>query len=225
MSSVAPVIAIDGPAASGKGTVAQAVAQQLQFHYLDSGAIYRAAALAIDMADSDAGSDRRVESDAAAIAARMRLEFRGETVWLDGKDVTQLIRSEHCGLNASKIAALPPLRAALLDYQRGFRRAPGLVAEGRDMGSVIFPDAVLKVFLKASVAVRAARRHKQLMEKGINATIENLSAQIADRDARDQARSVAPLRSVSDAIMIDSTELSLPEVVELVIKNYFRLVR
>ncbi len=225
MSSVAPVIAIDGPAASGKGTVAQAVAQQLQFHYLDSGAIYRAAALAIDMADSDAGSDRRVESDAAAIAARMRLEFRGETVWLDGKDVTQLIRSEHCGSNASKIAALPPLRAALLDYQRGFRRAPGLVAEGRDMGSVIFPDAVLKVFLKASVAVRAARRHKQLMEKGINATIENLSAQIADRDARDQARSVAPLRSVSDAIMIDSTELSLPEVVELVIKNYFRLVR
>ena len=225
MSSVAPVIAIDGPAASGKGTVAQAVAQQLQFHYLDSGAIYRAAALAIDMADSDAGSDRRVECDAAAIAARMRLEFRAETVWLDGKDVTQLIRSEHCGSNASKIAALPPLRAALLDYQRGFRRAPGLVAEGRDMGSVIFPDAVLKVFLKASVAVRAARRHKQLMEKGINATIENLSAQIADRDARDQARSVAPLRSVSDAIVIDSTELSLPEVVELVIKNYFRLVR
>ena len=219
MSDV-PVIAIDGPAASGKGAVAQAVAERLQFHYLDSGAIYRAAALAIDMAGGDAGSNSLIPSDAAAVAARMKLEFRGESVWLAGKDVTLLIRSEQCGSNASKIAVLPPLRAALLAYQRGFRRAPGLVAEGRDMGSVVFPDAVLKIFLKASVVVRAERRHKQLMEKGINATIEDLSAQIAERDARDKARSVAPLRSVGDAIVIDSTALNLPQVVDLVVKNY-----
>ena len=219
MSDVA-VIAIDGPAASGKGAVGQAVAERLKFHHLDSGAIYRAAALAIDMAGGDAGSEQLAASDAAAVASAMRLEFRGDTVWLEGQDVTLLIRSEQCGSNASKIAVLPALRAALLDFQRGFRRPPGLVAEGRDMGSVVFPDAALKIFLMASVAVRAERRHKQLMEKGINANMASLAIQIAERDERDQARNAAPLRSQSDAVVIDSSALNLSQVVDLVIKNY-----
>ncbi len=215
-----PVIAIDGPAASGKGAIAQAVAESLGFHYLDSGAIYRATALAIDSAGKDAGSPDLLEADAAAIAARMDLRFRDGMVFLGERNITDLIRSESCGTNASKIAVLPLLRSALLDLQRSFRRPPGLVAEGRDMGTVVFPDAGLKIFLSASVAVRAERRHKQLMEKGINANIQNLLSDIEFRDERDRQRNVAPLRTGSDSKLIDTTALSLPQSVAAVLKSY-----
>jgi cytidylate kinase len=215
-----PVIAIDGPAASGKGAVAQEVAQRLGFHYLDSGAIYRAAALAIDQAGKDASSPDLKEADAVAIAEKMDLKFNDGMVFLGDLDVTQLIRSEACGMKASKIAVLPQLRRALLDLQRAFRRPPGLVAEGRDMGTVVFPDATLKIFLTAGVAVRAERRHKQLMEKGINATIRDLRKDIDSRDERDKQRNVAPLRTDSDTKIIDTTALTLPESVEAVLKLY-----
>ncbi len=215
-----PVIAIDGPAASGKGAVAQAVAERFGFHYLDSGAIYRAAALAIDLAGKDASSPDLLETEAAAIAARMDLRFKEGRVFLENKNVSDLIRSESCGTNASKIAVLPLVRGALLDLQRAFRQPPGLVAEGRDMGSVVFPDAGLKIFLTASAAVRAERRHKQLMGKGINANIPILLSDIESRDERDRQRDVAPLRTGSDTQLIDTTALSLPESVEAVLKLY-----
>lgn len=215
-----PVIAIDGPAASGKGAVAQAVAERLGFHYLDSGAIYRAAALAIDLAGKDASSPDLLEAEAAAIAAKMDLRFKDGKVFLGNRNVSDLIRSESCGTNASKIAVLSLLRGALLDLQRAFRQRPGLVAEGRDMGSVVFPDAGVKIFLTASAAVRAERRHKQLMEKGINANIPDLLSEIESRDERDRQRNVAPLRSGSDTKLIDTTALSLPESVEAVLKLY-----
>ena len=218
------MIAIDGPAASGKGAVAQAVAERLGFHYLDSGAIYRAAAFAVEQAGIAIDTENVGEAEIAKIAREMPLSFRSGKIWMKNQDITESIRSEACGKHASKIAVFAQLRQALLQLQHDFRRPPGLVAEGRDMGTVVFPDAELKIFLTASAQVRAARRHKQLMEKGINATIDDLSAQIVDRDSRDRARSVAPLRSVSDAMVIDSTELSLAEVVELIVKNYFRLV-
>ncbi len=214
------IIAIDGPAASGKGAVAQAVAEDLGFHYLDSGAIYRAAALAIDSAGKDSSSPDLAEAEAVAIAANMDLRFSEGTVFLNGRDVTDLIRSESCGANASKIAVLPLLRSALLDLQRSFRRPPGLVAEGRDMGTVVFPDAGLKIFLTASVAVRAERRHKQLMEKGINANISDLLSDIESRDERDRQRNEAPLRAGSDTKLIDTTALSLPESVKAVLELY-----
>ena len=215
-----PVIAIDGPAASGKGAVAQEVAKRLGFHYLDSGAIYRAVALAIDSAGKDASSPDLKETDAVAIAEGMNLRFRDGMVLLGDRNVTDLIRSEACGVKASKIAVLPRLRRALLDLQRAFRRPPGLVAEGRDMGSVVFPDAALKIFLTAGVAVRAERRHKQLMEKGINATIRDLLNDIESRDERDKQRNVAPLRTDSDTKIIDTTSLSLLESVAAVLKLY-----
>ena len=215
-----PVIAIDGPAASGKGAVAQEVAKRLGFHYLDSGAIYRAVALAIDSAGEDASGPDLKEADAVAIAAGMDLRFRDGLVFLGDRNVTDLIRSEACGMKASKIAVLPRLRHALLDLQRAFRRLPGLVAEGRDMGSIVFPDAALKIFLTAGVAVRAERRHKQLMEKGINATIRDLLKDIESRDERDKQRNVAPLRTDSDTKIIDTTSLSLLESVAAVLKLY-----
>ena len=215
-----PVIAIDGPAASGKGAVAQQVAKRLNFHYLDSGAIYRAAALAIDSAGKDASSPDLKEADAVAIAEGMDLRFRDGLVFLGDRNVTDLIRSEACGMTASKIAVLPQLRHALLDLQRAFRRPPGLVAEGRDMGSVVFPDAALKIFLTAGVVVRAERRHKQLMGKGINATIRDLLNDIESRDERDKQRNVAPLRTDSDTKIIDTTSLSLLESVAAVLKLY-----
>jgi cytidylate kinase len=215
-----PVIAIDGPAASGKGAVAQAIAERLGFHYLDSGAIYRAAALAIDLAGRDAGSPGLAEAEATKIAASMALDFRDGRVFLGAREVTDLIRTESCGKNASKIAVLPSLRGALLDLQRAFRRAPGLVAEGRDMGTVVFPDADLKVFLNASASVRAERRHKQLMGKGITATIPDLLMDIESRDERDRQRAVAPLRAASGTESIDTTSMTLPESVDAVMKLY-----
>jgi cytidylate kinase len=218
--SPVPVIAIDGPSASGKGTIAKRVAQALGFHYLDSGALYRLVALA----SLEAGVAPREEARLVSIAANLPVEFREEQVLLSEKDVTDAIREESVGTRASEIAPIPRVRAALLDRQRAFRHAPGLVAEGRDMGSVVFPDADLKVFLTASVEERARRRHKQLIDKGIHATLRTLFRDLAERDRRDAARSVAPLVAASDAVHIDATNLSVQDVVAEVLKRYRNLM-
>ena len=218
--SPVPVIAIDGQSASGKGTIAKRVAQALGFHYLDSGALYRLVALA----SLDAGVAPREEARLVSIAANLPVEFREEQVLLSEKDVTDAIREEAVGTRASEIAPIPRVRAALLDRQRAFRHAPGLVAEGRDMGSVVFPDADLKVFLTASVEERARRRHKQLIDKGIHATLRTLFRDLAERDRRDAARSVAPLVAASDAVHIDATNLSVQDVVAEVLKRYRNLM-
>ncbi len=215
-SGAPPVIAIDGPSASGKGTVAQAVARALGCHYLDSGALYRLVALealgrGVDLAD---------EPTLAQLAAALDARFDGGEVFLGGRPVTGAIRSEACSLAASRVAAIAGVRAALLDRQRAFRRAPGLVADGRDMGSVVFPDAVLKVFLTASLETRAERRHKQLIDKGIAASIHTLLLDLAERDARDAARAVAPLQPAPDARILDTTGLTVAEAAEAVLAWY-----
>ena len=215
-----PVIAIDGPAASGKGAVAQAVAERLGFHYLDSGAIYRAAALVVDRAGIAIDAYNVSEQQVAKIAREMPLSFRSGKIWMKNQDITESIRSEACGKHASKIAVFAQLRQALLQLQHDFRRPPGLVAEGRDMGTVVFPGAGLKIFLTASAQVRAARRHKQLMEKGINANINDLLVEIEARDARDYGRSVAPLKVSNETIMIDTTDMDLAQSIEAVLKFY-----
>jgi cytidylate kinase len=214
--SPVPVIAIDGPSASGKGTIAKRVAEALGFHYLESGALYRLVALA----SLEAGVPPGEEGQLASIAANLPVEFRGEQILLSEKDVTDAIRDEAVGIRASEIAPVPRVRSALLDRQRAFRQLPGLVAEGRDMGSVVFPDADLKVFLTASVEERARRRHKQLIDKGIHATLRTLFRDLAERDRRDAARSVAPLVAASDAVHIEATNLSVQDVVAEVLKSY-----
>jgi cytidylate kinase len=211
-----PVIAIDGPSASGKGTIAQAVAKKLGFHYLDSGSLYRLVALA-------AVKEASRLDDEAALARRalhLHVTFEGGEIFLFGQKVTDSIRSEECGIGASRVAALPSVRAALLARQRAFRAAPGLVAEGRDMGTVVFPDAVLKVFLTASAEARAERRHKQLKEKGIDANIHTLLLELRERDERDSGRSVAPLQKAADARELDSTGLGIEEIVRQVLDWY-----
>jgi cytidylate kinase len=208
-----PVIAIDGPSASGKGTVASGVARALGFHYLDSGALYRLASLAA--LRSHAGLDD--EAALAAATARMQVDFRPGSVWLDGEDVTEALRTEEVSAAASRVAARPAVRGALLERQRGFRRPPGLVADGRDMGSVVFPDAPLKVFLTADVATRAERRHKQLMEKGMYAKIEDVVEELARRDQRDMSRPVAPLRHYPDAVFLDTTGVGIEAAVQAIL--------
>jgi len=208
-----PVIAIDGPSASGKGTVASGVARALGFHYLDSGALYRLASLAA--LRSHAGLDD--EAALAAATARMQVDFRPGSVWLDGEDVTEALRTEEVSAAASRVAARPAVRGALLERQRGFRRPPGLVADGRDMGSVVFPDAPLKVFLTADVATRAERRHKQLMEKGMYAKIEDVVEELARRDQRDMSRPVAPLRHYPDAVFLDTTGVGIDAAVQAIL--------
>ena len=204
-----PVVAIDGPTASGKGTVAQHVAERLGFHYLDSGSLYRLAALAaqrdgVDLADAAA---------VAAIAERMNIEFRAGKIFLDRRDVTDAIRTEAASQNASRVAALPQVREALLQLQRAFRRAPGLVADGRDMGSVVFPDAGVKVYLTASAEARAARRTKQLKQKGMSAIMSDVVKELRARDERDMNRPVAPLKHYPDAYLLDTTGISAEEAV------------
>lgn len=211
-----PVIAIDGPSASGKGTVAQAVAAALGFHYLNSGALYRAVALGA----AQAGVDLDDEPRTAAIARQLRVEFAGEGVVVAGRDVTNAIQTETTGAAASRIAARPGIRAALLERQRAFRRAPGLVADGRDMGSVVFPDAIVKVFLTASPEERAARRLKQLKDKGMRATMTALLQEIQARDKRDSERAVAPLQRCADAVLLDTTRLSVSEAVAQVLAQF-----
>lgn len=215
-SHAAPVIAIDGPSASGKGTVAERVARALGFHFLDSGALYRLTALSAMQAgvalDDEAGVARR----AAALPAR----FGDGRVWLDEVDVTDAIRAEAVGEGASKVAALPAVRAALFDRQRAYRQPPGLVADGRDMGTVIFPDAQAKIFLTASAEARAERRYKQLIEKGNSASLLALVADMQARDARDAARAVAPLKPAPDALLLDTTCMDVASAVETVLAHY-----
>lgn len=211
-----PVIAIDGPTASGKGTVAQKVAQHLGFHYLDSGALYRLTALSA-LRD---GIALDAEPALAAMAARLPCRFGGDRVRLSGQDVTDAIRAEEVGIAASRIALLPAVRQALAGLQHGFRQAPGLVADGRDMGTVIFPDAALKVFLTASVEARAERRYKQLIDKGFSANIHDLSKDLAERDARDSSRTTAPLKPAQDAHQLDSSDMTADQVVERILGWY-----
>ena len=209
-----PVIAIDGPSASGKGTVAALVAEHLGYHYLDSGSLYRLTALAA----VHAGVAWDDEVQVAAIAATLPAHFAEARVLLSGHDVTDAIRGEQCSQGASRVAALPAVRAALLARQRAYRQAPGLVAEGRDMASVVFPDAVLKVFLTASAEARAERRYKQLIGKGMSANIATLLQDLQERDARDAARSAAPLQQGADALLLDTTDLSVEQAVAAVLE-------
>jgi cytidylate kinase len=211
-----PVIAIDGPSASGKGTIAERVARSLGFHYLDSGSLYRLVALA---AEKEA---TRLDDEAALArrALHLHVSFENGEIFLFGQKVTDAIRSEVCGVGASRVAALPSVRAALLARQRAFRIPPGLVAEGRDMGTVVFPDATLKVFLTASAEIRAQRRYKQLKEKGIDANIQTLLRELRERDQRDSARSVAPLQQAADARELDSSGLGIEEIVRQVLDWY-----
>jgi cytidylate kinase len=213
-----PVIAIDGPSGSGKGTVCRIVSERLGWHLLDSGALYRLTALA----GASQGLDPVDEAGHAALAARLDVRFevneRGaERVRLAGRDVTHELRAETTGNMASVVAAMPSVRAALLERQRAFAVLPGLVADGRDMGTVVFPDAGLKVFLTASAEERARRRHKQLKEKGLAANLAGLSQEILERDRRDSARSVAPLRPATDAVVIDSTGNTVDDVVNRIL--------
>ena len=210
----APVIAIDGPSASGKGTVAARVAQALGFHYLDSGALYRLVALAA----LRAGVDPADEEGLARLAEGMEVEFGLGTVLLGGSQVQAELRSEEVGVAASRVAALPRVRQALLRRQRAFRQAPGLVADGRDMGAIVFPEAALKVFLTADVPTRALRRYKQLMEKGMYAKMADVVEELRRRDERDSTRPVAPLKHYPDAFFLDTTEISVDQAVEAILR-------
>jgi cytidylate kinase len=208
----APVIAIDGPSASGKGTIAKRVATELHFHYLESGALYRLVSL---LALREGLAD---ENAIARAAETMDVWFQGEEIFLEDQEVSQHIRHEAVGNRASQIAPMPAVRRALLTRQRAFRRPPGLVADGRDMGTVVFPDAALKIFLTASPEVRAARRYKQLIEKGIAANLGALSQDLAERDQRDATRAVAPLVPAPDSQVLDSSALSIEAVVDRILK-------
>ncbi|HEX4926496.1 MAG TPA: (d)CMP kinase [Burkholderiales bacterium] len=213
MSEV-PVIAIDGPSASGKGTIAARVARRLGFHYLESGALYRVLALL------SLRTDVLEEARLAELAAKMDVVFQDGEVLLEDEDVSDKIRSEMCGSRASEVARIAAVRQALLTRQRAFRRPPGLVADGRDMATVVFPDAVLKIFLTASPQVRAERRYKQLKEKGIDANLRALSRDLQERDERDTRRAVAPLVPAPDSQVLDSSALSIEQVAERILELY-----
>lgn len=212
-----PVVTIDGPSGSGKGTISLTTAQKLGWHFLDSGAIYRLLALSI-LNHNLPLDDEAILVD---VAHRLDVQFTAESggeleIYLENKPVTNKIRTEECGNAASKVAVVPAVREALLERQRGFRQAPGLIADGRDMGTVVFPDATLKIFLTASAEERAKRRYNQLKQKGIDANLAHLRDEIAERDKRDAERAVSPLKTADDAIIIDSTHMSIDEVVEQV---------
>ena len=212
------VLTIDGPSGSGKGTVSRAAARALGWALLDSGALYRLVALA----GRRAGISLDDGPALARLAERLELRFGSdpageEVIWLGGQEVTGVIRTEEAGNDASKVAALPGVRAALLERQRRFAVPPGLVADGRDMGTVVFPRAQVKIFLNASAAERAARRHKQLKEKGLAATLAALSLEIAERDLRDTKRAISPLVASPDAVLLDTTGMSVDAVVERVL--------
>lgn len=214
-----PVITIDGPTASGKGTIAHRVASALGWDVLDSGALYRLTALAVRQLGVDADDELAV----AQVAAELDVAFQGDLVLLSDVDVAALIRQEEIGNLASKVAAYPPLRHALLERQRAFRRLPGLVADGRDMGTVVFPDAPLKIFLVADVQARAERRCKQLKEKGFSANLPGLLEDMRLRDERDRSRASAPLVAAPDAHIIDSSSLSIDETVNVVLDHWSSL--
>jgi 3-phosphoshikimate 1-carboxyvinyltransferase len=211
-----PVICVDGPTASGKGTLASEVARRLGYHYLDSGALYRITGLAAIRAGL--ALDEAHEHTIARLAESLSIVFTDGRVLLAGQDVTDDIRTEEAGMNASRVSALPAVRSALVALQQSFRKLPGLVADGRDMGTVIFPDAPLKVYLTASAARRAERRHKQLISKGISATLPALRADLEARDARDSGRAVAPLKPAQDALLLDNSGQSVEESVAQVLQ-------
>jgi CMP/dCMP kinase len=211
-----PVIAIDGPSASGKGTIAEAVAQRLGFHYLDSGALYRI----VGLVSGERGANLDNDLEISNISLNLNIKFESSRVWVDARDVSEQIRSELAGAAASRVAVLPTVRKTLMDLQRSFRRPPGLVADGRDMGSVVFPDAALKIYLTASPEERARRRHKQLMEKDSGASMAALLQDIRERDFRDSTRAAAPLLKCADAIEIDTTGMPVGEVVAQVLHLY-----
>ncbi len=216
-----PVIAIDGPTASGKGTVAHRVADKLGFHYLDSGALYRLTALTA----LRRGTDLRDEHALAKLAEHLPCHFAGGEILLAHENVSELIRAEEVGNTASKIAVLPTVRHALVGLQLGFRKTPGLVADGRDMGTVIFPHAPLKVFLTASVEARAQRRYKQLIDKGFSANMEDLLMDLQARDERDTHRAIAPLVPAEGAHVLDTSAMTADDAVETVLKWYASLVK
>ena len=211
-----PVLTIDGPSGSGKGTLAQRMAAELGWHYLDSGALYRVLAQAALQAEIDLADESALAELAATLPVTFDVEADKLTVLLNDQDVSLLIRSEQAGNAASKVAAIPAVRSALLQRQRDFRQLPGLVTDGRDMGTVVFPDAPYKVYLTASAEVRASRRYKQLKEKGIDSNLPDLIKEITERDERDQQRDVAPLKSAADAIILDSTALGIDAVFQRV---------
>ena len=211
-----PVIAIDGPTASGKGTVASLVAQKLGFHYLDSGALYRLVALASEKE----GIDVKTGPELGQLVHRLLISFKNNQVLLNGEDVTDAIRTENIGLRASTLAVHPEVRSALVGLQRSFRQSPGLVADGRDMASVIFPDAILKVFLTAIAVARAERRYKQLIDKGISAKVEDLLQDLQERDARDSSRGAAPLLVAEGAKVLETSDLSIDQAVKTVLDWY-----
>lgn len=213
-----PVIAIDGPAASGKGTIAERVAAALGYHCLDSGALYRLVALEADLEGVDLDDGEALADLAADLDAR----FLPGRVELDGADVTHAIRTPEVSSAASRVAVHARVRAALHERQQAFRRPPGLVAEGRDMGTVVFPDAATKVFLTASAEARAARRHKQLIEKGLSANIDGLLHEIRERDQRDRSRATAPLVAAADAVILDTTDLTIDAAVAFVLQHHAR---
>jgi len=215
-----PVMTIDGPSGSGKGTVSRAAARALGWGLLDSGALYRLVALA----GRQSGIGLENGAELARLAESFDIRFGStdsgeEAVWLDGMQVTDAIRTEQAGNDASKVAALAPVRAALLERQRRFAQAPGLVADGRDMGTVVFPHATVKIFLTASADERASRRYKQLKEKGVAATLAALSLEIAERDRRDMNRAIAPLVASADAVLLDTTGMSVDTVVDRVLRE------
>jgi cytidylate kinase len=215
-TSSIPVIAIDGPTASGKGTVAQRVAQHLGFHYLDSGALYRLTALSALRQETALDDETALGSLATALPCR----FANGQIFLGNEDVTDVIRAEEVGNTASKVAAFPAVRQGLHQLQLGFCQPPGLVADGRDMGTVVFPQARLKVFLTASVSARAERRYKQLIEKGFPAKLSDLLQDLMERDARDANRSVCPLKPAESAYLLDTSELTIEQAVAQVLEWY-----
>jgi len=216
VGAVVPVIAIDGPAASGKGTIAEGVAQALRFRLLDSGSLYRLVALKA-LESNTAVDDAQA---LATLAERLDLEFAAGGTKLEGRDVTVALRSEAISAAASRVAVHQPVRRALLARQRAFRVPPGLVADGRDMGTVVFPDALLKVFVSATPEERARRRYKQLIEKGISGTIEGLLRDIRERDARDASRTTAPLKPAADAVILDTTGMGVGAAIDFVLDLY-----
>jgi cytidylate kinase len=211
-----PIIAIDGPTASGKGTVAQAVAKELGFHYLDSGALYRLVGLASKQANVEFSQHQQL----AQLSLGLQIEFKENQVLLNQKDVTEAIRTEEMGQRASSVGAIPAVREALFSLQKGFLKPPGLVADGRDMATVIFPEAELKVFLTATPQIRAQRRYKQLIAKGISANIDILTQDLVERDLRDTQRETAPLVQSEDAFLLDTSNQTIEEAVKQIIVWY-----
>ncbi|MGH8479625.1 MAG: (d)CMP kinase [Gammaproteobacteria bacterium] len=211
-SPPAPVIAVDGPSGTGKGTLCVRLARHLGWHFLDSGALYRVLAALAERSGLSLGDGPGLARLAATLDIAFREAHGGITVHCSSEDLSEVVRTESCGVAASKVAALPEVRAALLSAQKGFRRDPGLVADGRDMGTVVFPDARLKVFLTASPEARAERRHNQLKHQGINVRLATLRRDIGERDVRDRARTVSPLRPAPDAVVVDTSDLGIDAV-------------